>query len=166
MTPGRVGAFVHHSMRAYYIPLVAGVLLGASAFLPWVVVGGVAARGLPGIAGLWTLGLGAFAVVLSSLSIATRKNSRHPLLVVGLAALAIMALTYRMMARSAVERAWAVAQALAIVEDRAAPAEPVTSIGSGVYLGLAASAAIVLFGLTIVVRQVSRPYVDAEDDDL
>ena len=166
MTVSRMRLIARHSMRAYYIPLVAGVLLVVSAFLPWVFVGGEAARALPGIAGFWTLGLGLVAVVLASLSIITRRNSRHPLLLVGLAALALMFLAYQMMERSASERAWAVSQALAIVEGREAPGAPTTSTGSGVYLGLASAVVLVLFGLTIVVKKASRPYADSEDDDL
>jgi hypothetical protein len=37
--------------------------------------------------------------------------------------------------------------------------------GSGIYLGLVAAAVIVCFGLTIVVKRVSRPYVVADPDD-
>ena len=41
-----------------------------------------------------------------------------------------------------------------------------SSAGSGIYLGMGASAALVLFGLTIVVKTVSRPYdvADLNDD--
>ena len=70
------------------------------------------------MAALWILGLGALAAVLATLSLITRKNSRHPLLVVGLAALGIMYLSLRIMPRLAGERALTVAQAFAIVEDR------------------------------------------------
>src|SRR5438477_464938 len=76
-------------MRADLIPLAAGVALATSAFLPWVGVGGVALPGIPGVAALWVLGLGALSAVLATLSLITRKNSRHPLLVIGLAALRI-----------------------------------------------------------------------------
>ena len=67
-------------MRAYYIPAAAGVLLIVSAFVPWMYVGDVALGGVPDTAGLWIAVLGALAVVLASLSIWTRKNSRHPLI--------------------------------------------------------------------------------------
>ena len=86
-------------MRAYYIPAAAGVLLVVSAFLPWMHVGDVPLGGVPDTAGLWILGLGALAVLLAGLSIWTRKNSRHPLLLVGLAAFAIMFLGYQWMSR-------------------------------------------------------------------
>jgi len=38
-------------------------------------------------------------------------------------------------------------------------------IGSGIYIGLASSAAIALFGLTIVVNRAARPYAVASPDD-
>jgi hypothetical protein len=110
-----------HSMRTYYIALVAGVVLIASAFLPWVLVGDTAIGGVPDLAGLWILGLGISAVVLASLSIYTHKNSRHPLLLVGLVALGIFFLAYQWMERSAVQHAWARSQALAIVDNVEAP---------------------------------------------
>jgi hypothetical protein len=153
-------------MRAYFIPLAAGALLAVSAFLPWVVIGEDGFGGMPDMAGLWILGLGLSAVLLAALSIVTRKNSRHPLLIVGLAALGIMILAIRVLSRAATERAWALSQARAIVEGSAAQRPPPAIIGTGIYLGLAASLAIVLFGLTIVVRRVSRPYAVPEDDDV
>ena len=41
----------------------------------------------------------------------------------------------------------------------------VSSVGSGIYLGLAAACALVGFGLTIVVKRASRPYVIADPND-
>ena len=87
---------------------------------------------------LWVAGLGALAAVLAPLSLITRKNSRHPLLVVGLVALGIMFLAWRIMPRLAGERALTIAQALAIVENRRRAAAPAAGAGSGIYLGLAA----------------------------
>jgi hypothetical protein len=153
-------------MRGYYLPLVAGLVLAASAFLPWVEVGDVRLGGVPGIAGLWILGLGTLAAVLASLSLVTRRNSRHPLLLVGLTALAILVLAYRVLAKLAADRAWAVSQALAIVDGVAAPERLRAHAGPGMYAGLAASAIIVIFGLTIVVRQVREPYAADENDDV
>jgi hypothetical protein len=155
----------HHSMRAYYVPAAAGILLVTAAFLPWVKVGDDRIGGLPSIAGFWVLGLGALSTVFAILSIITRRNSRHPLLVVGLTALGIMFLSQRIMTRLAAERAWAAAQAIAIVEGTE-PHVPVTETAFGLYMGLAASLVIVFFGLTIVVRRASRPYALSEDDDV
>jgi hypothetical protein len=163
---GRVRALGQHSMRAYFLAVAAASALIVSAFLPWVVIGDDTVGGFPGPASLWILGLGCLALVLAVLSIITRKNSRHPLLLVGLAALGILFMAYKLMERSAAEHAWANAQAVAIVDDvAAAPAEP-TRIGSGIYVGLTASIVLVLFGLTIIVKRVSQPYADAEDDDV
>jgi hypothetical protein len=152
-------------MRGYYVPLVAGIVLIASTFLPWVTVSGTTLMGMPNLPALWVAGLGAIAAVLATLSLITRKNSRHPLLVVGLFALGIMILSWRIFPRSVGERALSLSQALAIVEGTPLGEAPQALIGSGIYIGLAASAAIVLFGLTIVVKRVSRPYAVASPDD-
>src|ERR1043165_3929935 len=118
-------------MRAYFIPLIAGVMLAISAFLPWVVVSGVTLNGVPDIPGLWIAGLGALAAVLALLSLITRRNSRHPLLLGGLGALGMMCLSWRILPRSAGERALTVSQAFAIVENRPMAAAPDTSVGTG-----------------------------------
>jgi hypothetical protein len=110
-------------------------------------------------------GLGAIAAVLATLSLITRKNSRHPLLVVGLIAFGIMILSWRILPRSVGERALSLSQARAIVEGTPMGEAPVALIDSGIYIGLLASAAIALFGLTIVVKRVARPYAVASPDD-
>lgn len=156
---------MHHGMRAYYIAVLAGALLVISAFLPWMLVGEVRVGGVPDPAGLWVLGLGLTAIVLAGLSIWTRKNSRHPLLVVGLTSLGILFLAYRWLSRVVAEAAWARAQARAIVDNVAPEVQPAPTAGWGVYLGLAASSVLVLFGLTVVVRRASHPYLPPEEDD-
>jgi hypothetical protein len=152
-------------MRAYYVPATAGCLLIVSAFLPWLIVGEVPIGGVPEPAGIWVLGLGVLAVLLAGLSIWTRKNSRHPLLLVGLAAFSIIFLGYQWMARSVKDTSWARAQARAIVENVPAVMPPDPVVGPGIYLGLVASVMLVLFGLTIVVRKVPHAYAPPEDDD-
>jgi len=153
-------------MRAYYIPVLGGVLLIVSAFLPWMLVGEIPVGGVPDPAGLWILAIGIIAIVLAGLSIWTRKNSRHPLLLVGLLSFAIMFLAYQWMARSAAEVAWARSQALAIVENSAPQEQPDSAFAVGMYLGLAASVVLILFGLTIVVKPMPTPYAMSEDDDV
>lgn len=152
-------------MRAYLVPLVAGAALAISTLLPWVIVSGVPRRGVPGVAALWVIGLGVLTVVLATLSLITRKNSRHPLLVVGLAALGITYLSFRIMPRVAGERALTVSQAFAIVEHRPVGSAPVVLIGAGLYMGLAAAAVIVAFGLTIVFKRAARPYAVSDPND-
>ena len=112
------GGIFRPGMRVYFIPFVAGLVLAVSAFLPWVTVDNVAISGVPDVWALWVAGLGAIAAVLALLSLVTRKNSRHPLLVIGLFALGIMFLSWRIMPRTAGERALTIAQAFAIVENR------------------------------------------------
>jgi hypothetical protein len=155
-----------HSMRAYYIPAAAGLVLILSAFLPWMFLGEARVGGVPDPAGFWVLGLGMTAVILASLSIWTRKNSRHPLLVVGLAAFGITFLGYQWLSRSVRETAWARSQAEAIVGNTAVQPPPVTAAGVGIYLGMAAAVVLILFGLTIVFKKVPRPYATSQDDDI
>jgi FtsH-binding integral membrane protein len=165
MNAGAGGIF-RPGMRAYFIPLTAGVVLAASAFLPWVVVGEVSMRGVPEVAALWIAGLGAIAAVLALLSLITRRNSRHPLLIVGLFAVGIMFLSWRIMPRTAGERAQTISQAYAIVENTpVSAAVPVAAAGMGIYVGLVASVVLVAFGLTIVVKRAAQPYVVASADD-
>jgi FtsH-binding integral membrane protein len=152
-------------MRGYLVPFAAGIALFVSAFLPWVIVGGVGLKGIPDMAALWVAGLGALAAVLAALSLITRRNSRHPLLIIGLVALGIMFLSLRIMPRSAGERALTVSQAFAIVEGTPIGAAPVALVGSGIYVGLIASAVLVGFGLTIVIKRASTAYVVSTPDD-
>jgi FtsH-binding integral membrane protein len=159
------GGIFRPGLRAYFIPFCAGVVLTASAFLPWVVVDNVAITGIPDVWALWVAGLGAIAAVLAMLSLVTRRNSRHPLLVIGLCALGLMFLSWRIMPRTAGERAYTVAQAFAIVENRPLSTAPAAAVGIGIYLGLAASAVLVLFGMTIVVKRAAQPYVVTSPDD-
>ena len=160
-------AITRPGMRGYLLPLAAGLALIVSAFLPWVTIGGASLAGFPDTAALWVLGLGASAAVLATLSLITRKNSRHPLLLVGLVALGITFLSSRIMPRTIASRALTRSQAVAIVENHGVDAVPATQTGSGLYLGIIASAALVAFGLTIIFRRVAQPYVrDDPDDDV
>src|SRR5919201_5388334 len=134
-------------MRGYFIPFFAGIILAASAFLPWVIVGGESMAGVPDVWAIWVAGLGGLAAVLAMLSLITRKNSRHPLLVIGLFALGIMFLSWRILPRTAGERALTISQAFAIVENTPMTGTPVADVGSGIYIGLGASFIIVAFGL-------------------
>lgn len=159
-------AILSHGMRAYYLPLAAGLVLAGSAFMPWMLVGELGLGGVPSIAGLWVLGLGILAAVLALLSVITRKNSRHPLLLVGLAAFGIVLVSEQWMERTAADRVWAQSQARAIVQGtRTAVSLPDPTMAPGGYLALGAAGVIVLFGLTIVFRQASTPYAVPEDDD-
>lgn len=161
------GGMFRPGMRGYFVPFVAGIALIASAFLPWVVVGGVSMRGVPDVLALWVIGLGAMAAILAILSLITRKNSRHPLLIVGLMALGILFLSWRILPRTAGERALTISQAFAIVDNTEMKDAPPALVGAGIYLGLLAACVLVAFGMTIVIRRVSQPYtVPAPDDDV
>lgn len=156
-----------HSMRAYYLPLAAGIVLSMSAFMPWMLIGDQGLGGVPSVAGFWVLGLGILSAILATLSVITRKNSRHPLLVVGLAAFAIVLLSEQWMERTTADQVWARSQAQAIVSGTSATVTlPAPTMAPGAYLALGAATVIVLFGMTIVVRRASTPYAVAEDDDV
>ena len=159
------GGIFRPGMRTYFIPLIAGAVLSASAFLPWIVIGGVAMAGVPDAPALWVIGLGAAAVLLAILSLITRRNSRHPLLLVGLIALAVTFLSSRILPASASDRALTVSQAFAIVENTPMATAPSSAVGIGLYLGLAASAVLVAFGMTIVIKRAAQPYAVAQPDD-
>ncbi len=152
-------------MRAYYFPIGAGLLLGASSFMPWIEVGEQRFGGVPDLAGLWVLGLAAVTIGLGVASIVTRRNSRHPLLLVGLLAFGIVFLSERLMERAANQQGWVTAQARAIVQGGRAGPVIAPTMGAGARGGLAASTLIVLFGLTVVVKRTPQVYAEAEDDD-
>jgi hypothetical protein len=97
------------------------------------------------------------------LSLITRRNSRHPL-IIGLFALGITFLSCASR-RARLASASTMSQAFAIVDDMPAIPPPVAVVGIGIYLGLAASCALVAFGLTIVVKRASQVYVVAPPDD-
>ena len=161
-----IGGMFRPGMRTYLIPLGAGLALAISAFLPWVIVGDVVIRGFPDVAALWVVGLGVLASVLATLSLITRKNSRHPLLLIGLVALGIMFLTWRILPRTTGERALTVSQAIAIVEDTPIGAAPASVPGSGIYLGLLAATVLTGFGMTIVIKRAKTYAVTEPDDDV
>jgi hypothetical protein len=152
-------------MRTYLVPLVAGLVLAASAFLPWITIDGESIAGFPGTTSLWVIGLGSVAALLATLSMITRRNSRHPLLIVGLVGLGITGLSWRIMPRSVEGRALTRSQAIAIVRGTEVRERPHAAAAAGLYVGMAASAAIAAFGLTIVIRRVSTPYVVADPND-
>jgi hypothetical protein len=129
-------------------------------------IGDTPLGGVPDPAGWWIFGLGALAVLLAGLSLWTRKNSRHPLLLVGLMASAVLFLGYQWMARAVRNSVWAQTQAQAIINDLPIAAAPETAVGAGIYVGLTAAIVLVLFGLTIVVKRVPQAYAVSEDDDL
>lgn len=154
-------------MRTYLVPLIAGFVLVASVFLPWIYLDGEGMAGFPGTASLWVIGLGFTASLLAVLSMITRRNSRHPLLLVGLVALGVTFLSWRVMPRQVEEEALTRSQALAIVRGVPAAERPEAAAGIGIYAGMVASAVITAFGLTIVVKRVSTPYVvDDPNDDV
>ena len=159
-------AIFRPGMRAYWLPFLAGIVLAVSAFLPWVTLGEESLAGFPDVAALWIIGLGVLASVLAFPSMLTRRNSRHPLLLIGLVALGIDVLSWRIAPRTVENRALVRSQAVAIVEHTPIGETPRASVGVGIYVGLVASALLTAFGLTIVIKRASTAYavVDPNDD--
>jgi hypothetical protein len=56
-------------------------------------------------------------------------------------------------------------QAVAIVDGAPLGAVPQVAVGYGIYVGLIASIVLVVFGLTIVIKRASQPYVVSDVDD-
>jgi hypothetical protein len=160
-----IAAMLRPGMRGYLVPFFSGLTLVVSAFMPWVVIENISIVGFPDTLALWIMGLGGLAAVLAVLSMITRKNSRHPLFLIGLAALGIMFLSWRIMPGSVDRRVLSRAQAIAIVDNTEVITPPHALAGIGIYVGLAASVLIVGFGFTIVFKQVTRPYTVADPND-
>jgi hypothetical protein len=76
-----------------------------------------------------------------------------------------MFLSWRIMPRTISSRVLTRSQAVAIVDGAPIGAVPHVAVGYGIYIGLIASIVLVTFGLTIVVRRASRPYVVSDLDD-
>src|SRR5258708_12619582 len=103
------------------------------------------------------------AAIPATLRLITRKDSRHPLLLVGLVALGLMFLSWRIMPRTIADRALIRSQALAIVGGTAMSSAPSTLVGIGIYVGLAAAVLLVLFRLTISSNRPSHPSAPPPD---
>jgi hypothetical protein len=163
-----IRGITRHPMRAYCWPIAAGVVLAGSAFMPWISVGTQQFGGVPDMAGLWVLVCAILTIVLAGLSITTRKNSRHPLLLVGLCAFGILFLAEQLMQRSAAQQGWSTAQARAIVQGGPARATAEPNVAPGAYVGLGAATAISLFGLTVVFKRGPRLHAAPAptDDDV
>lgn len=154
-------------MRSYYLPFTAGAVLAVSALFPRIRLADLSVGGVPMMSGFSTLALGLLAMLLAGLSVATRKNSRHPLLLVGLVALGVEFLGWQWMERSVAEQAWASAQATAIVNGATVVEPGAATRTAALWLALASSAVITAFGLTIVIKRASTPYyAPPEEDDV
>lgn len=160
-----ISAMLRPGMRGYLVPFFSGLTLVVCGFLPWVVIEGIPLVGFPDTMALWVMGLGGLAAALAVLSMITRKNSRHPLFLIGLAALGILFLSWRIMPGSVDRRVLSRAQAIAIVDNTKVITPSPALAGFGIYVGLAASVLIVGFGFTIVFKQVNRPYTVADPND-
>jgi len=76
-----------------------------------------------------------------------------------------MFLSWRIMPRTISSRVLTRSQAVAIVDGAPIGAVPQVAVGFGIYVGLIASVVLVAFGLTIVIKRASQPYVVSNIDD-
>ena len=114
---------------------------------------------------MWVAGLGALAAVLALLSLITRTNSRHPLLIIGLFALGITFLSWRIMPRAAGERASTMRRrSRSSPKRRWAPSRSPRSASASMW-AWSPPPLLVGFGLTIVVKRAGQAYVVASPDD-
>lgn len=128
--------------RSHYLALVGSVALAAATFLPWLRLGEVGLAGIPDPAGFFVLALGVVGLLLSLVSILTRRDMRPGLVLVGLAGLTTLAVVWLTGPATIADRAQARAEAVALVDNVPAQPVPPVGVGFGLIVGIAAAAAI------------------------
>jgi hypothetical protein len=133
--------------------LVASLALAASAFLPWLRLGDVGLAGVPDPAGLFVLALGVLGAGLSLMRLLARRDTRRWLMLVGMAGLTGLIVVWRTGPPTIADRAQAHAEAVALVDN--VPMQPVPGVrlGSGLWLGLVSSAALLVAGLNGIIKR-------------
>ena len=133
--------------RPYYLAVVGSAALAAAAFLPWLRLGDIGLVGIPDPAGFFVLALGVLGLLLSLSSIATRRDTRPALVLVGLAGLTTLAVVWVTGPGTIADRAQARAEAVALVDNVPVQPVPPVGVGVGLLLGLAGAATIAAAGL-------------------
>ena len=142
--------------RIYALSLAGGLVLAASAFLPWLRLGDVGLAGVPDPAGFFILALGALAVGLSVVGLRGRRNPRQLLVLAGIAALTTLVVVWRTGPATIAERAQVHAEAVALVDNVPALPMPPAGVGVGLWIGMAGAAAVAAAGLTGIRTEASR----------
>lgn len=133
--------------RPYYVALVGSVALAVATFLPWLRLGDIGLAGIPDPAGLFVLALGGVGLLLSLVSILTRRDTRPGLVLVGLAGLTTLAVVWLTGPATIADRAQARAEAVALVDNVPIQPVPPVGVGFGLLLGIAGAATITAVGL-------------------
>jgi len=134
--------------RDYLVSLTGCVVLGASAFLPWLRLGEVGLPGVPDPAGFFVLGLAVVGTLLSVVGIVSGRNTRQGLVLVGLAGLTTLAVVWYNGAATIADRAQARAEAVAIVDNVPIAPVPAVHTAVGLLIGLAGAASVAAVGLS------------------
>lgn len=132
--------------RPYHLALVGCVALVAAAFLPWLRLGDLGLAGIPDPAGFFVLALGVLGLLLSLVSILTRRDTRPGLVLVGLAGLTTLAVVWFTGPATIADRAQARAEAVALVDNVPIQPVPPVGVGVGLVLGLAGAVTIAAAG--------------------
>ena len=132
--------------RPCYLALVGCVALVAATFLPWLRLGDIGLAGMPDAAGFFVLALGVLGLLLSLVSILTRRDTRPGLVLVGLAGLTTLAVVWLTGPATIADRAQARAEAVALVDNVPMQPVPPVGVGVGLILGLAGAATIAAAG--------------------
>ena len=133
--------------RDYAVSLAGCVVLGASAFLPWLRIGDVGLPGIPDPVGFFVLGLGLVGVLISVVGVVSGRDTRQGLVLVGLAGLTTLAVVWFNGAATVADRAQARAEAVAIVDNVPVLPVPAVHTAFGLLLGLAGAASVAAVGL-------------------
>lgn len=135
----------------------AGVLLAASAFLPWFRVGSVTLAGVPDPAGYFVLAIGVIAVIAAGAGIFLKREPRRELLLVGIAGVTALAVVWWVAPSTLADRAQARAEAIAIVDQVPLVPPPAIRLGYGVPVGLLAAVVLAVVGASSQPAHILEP---------
>lgn len=144
-------------LLASLVGLVFGVLLAASAFLPWFRVGSATLAGVPDPAGYFVVTIGLIAAIAAGAGIFLRREPRRELLLVGIAGLTALAVVWWVAPSTLADRAQARAEAIAIVDQVQTVAPPTVDVSYGVPVGLFAAAVLAVVGATSAPSHILEP---------
>lgn len=140
-------------MRSSILSLVGSIALAVAAFLPWLRLGDIGLAGIPDPVGFFVLALGLVGVILTLIKMFARSETRHWLVLVGLASLTALIVVWLTGPRTIEDRAQAHAEAVAIVDNVAAQPVPSVRVGYGLVLGLLGAALVIADALGAGRRQ-------------
>ena len=125
----------------------ASLVLGASAFLPWLSLGNLGLAGVPDPAGYFVAAVGVVGAGLAGGAWRGSRAAGRMLLLPGLAGLTTLAVVALTGPATIADRALAHAEAVALVDNVAAQAPPAVHLSYGLVVGLLASVVVTAVGL-------------------